>query len=398
MARILIITPKQPSSNPRMRKSADALAGARHEVHVLYAYGADWATAADEYILRNAQWTFERIGGDPHIEQLPYQWTRAWRKAFELSGNVERAMCRGFSTYVQRGIAWDPDLIIGHNPGALGPLMLISKKLKIPALFDAEDFHRGEAAQPNAATARVTKLEDMSLSRLKHISAASPMISEAYRALYPQLNVTTVNNAFPSHYLAKEPLANPTTPLSLVWFSQVIGLDRGLREFLQCLRFIPDVPVSIDLLGLTSAEVIEEINGLALNSNHKIEFFSPLPEKQLFDFVAKHEVGLALEPGFSTNNEMARSNKLYTYPLSGCYSLASKTKAQIQFFEEFPEAGQLIDLEEPESTAKVLKAFFENRQDLLERREHALALARTVLNWEHESQKLIDVTNQILET
>ena len=40
MSRILIITPKQPSGNPRMRKAADALATAGNTVHVLYAFNA----------------------------------------------------------------------------------------------------------------------------------------------------------------------------------------------------------------------------------------------------------------------------------------------------------------------------------------------------------------------
>lgn len=396
MARILIITPKQPSGNPRMRKSADALAEAGHKVHVLYAYNADWATTADESILQNAPWTFERIGGDPQTIQLTYHWTRAWRKAFEFSGNIERAMCRGFSTYVKRGIAWDPDLIIGHNPGALGPLLRISKKLQIPALFDAEDFHRGESAQPSAATARVTQLEDATLSQLKQISAASPLISEAYRALYLQLKVSTVNNAFPSHYLATEPTVDATKPLSLVWFSQVIGLDRGLREFLKCLCFIPDVPVSIHLLGMAAAEVTDEIAQLDLSENHELEFFPPLPEKGLFEFVAQHEIGLALEVGKPLNRDICRTNKLYTYPLAGCYTLASKTAAQVQFMEEFPQAGELVDLNDPESMANSLKELYENRSVLLERRIQAWELARTKLNWELESQTLLSLVNDIL--
>ena len=41
--RIAIVTTKQPGTNPRMRKNADALSAAGHDVHVYYAYTADWA-------------------------------------------------------------------------------------------------------------------------------------------------------------------------------------------------------------------------------------------------------------------------------------------------------------------------------------------------------------------
>ena len=60
-------------------------------------------------------------------------------------------------------------------------------------------------------------------------------------------------------------------------------------------------------------------------------------------------------------------NKLYTYPLTGCYTLASKTAAQVQFMEEFPTAGELIDLNDPEFMANALKELHENRSVLLEK-------------------------------
>ena len=45
--RIAIVTTKQPGTNPRMRKNADALARGGFDVHVLYAHNARWADATD---------------------------------------------------------------------------------------------------------------------------------------------------------------------------------------------------------------------------------------------------------------------------------------------------------------------------------------------------------------
>ena len=396
MARILFLTTKQPSTNPRMRKSADAMAKSGHEVHVLYAFNTEWATEADQSILRSEVWSHERVGGHPISERTTYQWARAWRKFFEITGNTERAICRGFARYVERGIDWKPDLVVGHNPGALGPLIRISKRLNIPALFDAEDYHRGEAAQQAAATTRITQLEDSLLPDLTQMTAASPMIAQAYRKLYPAISVTTVNNAFPLDCLSPKPTASKDNPLSIIWFSQVIGLDRGLEEFLTCLQLIPTIPVEINLVGLASDDVKSRVKEFGLGSNKNIRFHSPMPEKDLFEFISNQEIGLALEPGFSRNNDWARSNKIYTYPLAGCYTLASKTAAQVQFMEKFPQAGELVDLNDPESMANALKELHENRSVLLEKRIQAWELAKTKLNWELESQTLLSLVDDIL--
>ena len=106
------------------------------------------------------------------------------------------------------GIDWKPDPVIGHNPGALGPLIRISKRLNIPALFDAEDANRGEAARQTVSTTSITQLEDRLLPDLTQMTAASPMIAQAYRKLYPALSVTTVNNAFPLDCLSPKPTAS----------------------------------------------------------------------------------------------------------------------------------------------------------------------------------------------
>ena len=176
----------------------------------------------------------------------------------------------------------------------------------------------------------------------------------------------------------------------------MIGLDRGLEEFLTCLQLIPTIPVAINLVGLASDDVKSRVKEFGLGSNKNIRFHSPMPEEDLFEFISNHEIGLALEIGVPTNRDLCRTNKLYTYPLTDCYTLASKTAAQVQFMEEFPTAGELVDLNDPEFMANALKELHENRSALLEKRIQAWELARTKLNWELESQTLLSLVDDIL--
>lgn len=395
MARILFITTKQPSTNPRMRKSAEFLARQGFEVHVLFAYGVRWAAHSDEEIFQNSPCTWQMIGGDPDQQKRCYFYSRAGRKIWELLGNVKRAHCRSFGAYVREGIKWKPDLIIGHNPGALGPLVELGGRLKVPIIFDAEDFHRGEfdlQYQSNQAQ-NVVKLEHICIPKLTAATGASPLIVAAYKQIFPKILWTTINNAFSSTLMQKVPFPH-SGPLRIVWFSQVIGLDRGLSEFLSGMALAPEIPIDLTLIGTASVELKSILRGEIGSKIHRINFKVPFPEKDLFREIGSHEIGLALEVPKTQNREICRTNKLYTYPLCGVHMLVSKTEAQIDFIQEYPDVGEIIDLEQPNSIADALKEAYRNRAALLEKRKAAWVLGRKQLNWELESGVLIEVVKQ----
>jgi len=396
MARILIITPKQPSGNPRMRKSADALSMAGHEVHVLYAYGAPWADEADVPILASANWSFEVIGGHPIKARFAYFISRLERKFYEVLGNTERATCRSLNQYVRKAENWNPEVVIGHNPGALAPAIEIGKQLHIPVLFDAEDYHRGESYWVRVKQEhKMTEIEDRYMPQLTAMTTAAPLISDTYRSLYPNLDVTTVNNAFSKRNQPAAPQST-TGPLKVVWFSQVVGLDRGLQEFIAGMNLVKDIPLELNILGLSTTEKNEMLTSMVESPEHRIAFHSPRSEAELFSFLGSHEIGLALEIPFAHNREICRTNKLYTYPLAGCYMFASRTQSQEQFISEYPVTGQLIDLDEPRSIGTAIREADSNRKELLRKREQTWQLAIDDLNWETESQVLVNVVEGVI--
>ena len=378
-----------------MRKSADALANFGHIVHVLYAYNTPWADEADKEILNQVSWSFKRIGGHPKESRVVFHVSRVARKVYETFQEVQRGFCRGYDSYIRQGTEWKPEFIIGHNPGALGPLLELGSKLDVPILFDVEDFHRGETTSDSKASKLVAYLEDKTFPQLQKITAASPLISRTYESLYPHLEAYTINNAFPSKYLQKEPFQNEGT-LSIAWFSQVVGLDRGLGEFLDSLQFLKDVHLSIHIIGLCTPEVKWHIKTKAIVNCHKIQFSPPTAETSLFASLSGVDIGLALELPSPQNRDICRTNKVYAYPLAGCYTLFSRTSAQIEFQGEHPNAGELIDLSRPESVAHVIRTLDADRDDLLEKRKKAWYLAKEYLNWEKESQQLIDVVSSML--
>jgi glycosyltransferase involved in cell wall biosynthesis len=374
-----------------MRKAADALAAAGHKVHVLYAYNAEWATEADENILAEASWTFERVGGDPIVQRPSYFISRAVRKFYGFVGFEDRAMCRSFDAYLRKGMSWNPDIVIGHNPGTLGLLKAFKSRLKIPVIFDAEDYHRGELSSNTRESALVARLEGRVLPHLTAITAASPLIANAYKRLFPSLPVTSIENAFPCKVQPAKP-SHPLKahePLRMIWFSQVVGLDRGLLQFMKGMALAVEIPIDLNIVGLCHDAVKQALLNEVDSLHHRLSFLPPVAEDSLFKLVADHEIGLALEVPQTENRDICRTNKLFTYPMAGCHMLLSKTAAQCEFLEHHPQTGQLIELKDPEDIANAIRYVFQNREVIFEKRLAAWELAHVELNWEMEGKKLV---------
>ncbi len=394
--RIAIVTTKQPGTNPRMRKNADALSAAGHDVLVLYGFTAKWADTTDETIFQNARWAYRRIGGHPIKSPIQYLQTRLIRKWSKWRNNLNGIFCPSIRDYVNAVIEFKPHLTIGHNPGSLPVLSHLQSELNLKVLFDAEDFHRGEFLEESDEAEQVNRLEDVCIPRLMSMTAASPLIEAAYRALYPKVPCTTINNAFD---LALQPefKALPTGPLKICWFSQVVGLNRGLVEFLNQLIPLSDLDLIITIVGNATEPIKSTLRRCVSNPNHEIKFLPTTSELQLGMTVSEHHLGLALEPGFSANNLIARSNKVFFYPLCGCLTLFSKTPGQIDFHQKHPVTGHLIDLNDDNLSTQMIRHLYANRTDLELKRRNAWEFAANQLNWETESKKLIELVDSLIE-
>ena len=393
--RIAIVSTKQPGTNPRMRKNADALSAAGYTVHVLYGFSARWADETDQTLFKNTTWRHQRLGGHPSHSPISYFLYRLLSRFAAVMGWTELEYCPAKNAYIRQLRQIKPNLVIGHNPSVLPILSRWSQKQNGKVLFDAEDFHSGEGQEGARSNAKVAELEAKHLQQIPHITAASPMIGKAYVETHPHLEVTTLNNAFDQR-LQPDFKPNSEGPLTLVWFSQVIGLDRGLKEFLTALHALTALPIRITLIGLCSIDVKNTLQSLIHSSLHSLEFRAPVTEPLLLKWLSDHHIGLALEPGFSKNNEIALSNKVFTYPLAGCYTLASDTPAQRDFFHSNADLGTVLDLDSPSQWAQTITALNEDRSKLEEKRKKAWEIGHASLNWEVESQSLVETVQSML--
>ena len=397
MAKILLVTSKQPSTNPRIRKSAHALAAAGHDVHLQYEYSSRWASQADIRIFADCHWSHNLVGGHPSKSWWTYFFNRAKAKWARWLGKSESHFSPCAQEHLRQALIFQPDVVIGHNPGMLPVLAQLKACSNIPVIFDAEDYHRGEFVSGSFEALAIEQLEKSTFPILDGITFASPLFESEYKRNFILLNTAVIHNSFPKRHLGKHIESRQTEhALKIVWFSQVVGLDRGLLEFLVGMNRCSSIPIEFTIVGSCSQALKDVISRAQRQPHHQLHFRSPLQEAELFALIADHEIGLALEVPDVKNRDLCWTNKLFVYPLCGCLTLMSDTTAQVSFHKEYPMLGEVINLQDPSSIEHVIRAQFDARQDLFRRRLDIIAFAEEEMNWEFDSLTLVKFVQDML--
>ncbi|GGH15248.1 glycosyltransferase [Mucilaginibacter phyllosphaerae] len=401
--KVVLVSSGQPTLNPRLVKEADALSNAGYKVTVIYAYWNDWGTKHDEQLLPAKKWQAVRVAGAPVDAKTTYFLSRLINFAGRLAVNrsldrfAEYAISRSTFFLLKEAKKHKADLYIAHNLGALPAVVQAAKANNSLCGFDAEDFHRHEISDDlNNPDVRLKGyIEDKYLPQTNYFTTSSEQIAEAYRQIYPKLKPVVLLNVFPKGDVRAIKI-NYHQPVKLLWFSQAIGANRGLDDIVDALQRLDPADYELHLLGSTMGN--EAFADRLNNSGINIKFHHTMPADELSLFAAKFDIGLALEPGFSINNNLALSNKLFTYMQAGLAIIASDTAAQQHFMNKYPHVGRSYSKGNAAQLATILTAFNTNRSMLDACKSEALRLAHEQYNWEMESLKFLDVVKNTLST
>jgi len=400
--KIVFITSSQLSANPRLVKEAKALSIRGCNVTIIHQFLTDWATIADREILKNNFWKVIQVGGSPTSNKLLYFFSRfRYRMIIMLARKIpinkyiaELAIGRCSKFLASEAKLHEADLYIAHNLGALPAAYKAAKKYNGKLGFDAEDFHRHESADNLSDFYVQAKIiiEDFYLKHLNYFSTSSELIAKEYHMIYPNLIPNVIQNVFEIKYQQGLNLNN-NDELNLFWFSQTIGKGRGLEDVIIAINNLKNSKIKLSLLGNISGLTRNYFNKMA---DFKIEYLNPRSEDQLFNLASTFDIGLALEPAFCINNDLALSNKLFIYLIAGLQIIASNTKAQERFTAENPGISEIYDIGNANELANIIFYFLENKTYLNNGKKCAYQAAKNQFNWELEQNKFLSVIYQTL--
>ena len=413
MARICLLAPGQLSVDPRLVKEADALHEAGHEVQVLCSHMIHWADAADRELLQTRSWKCKYVGGDFNGRSAEYWRTRLrhglvrrlpW--AWPLSDLLRRyAVCRVLPELAGAAKRASADLYIAHYTGALVAAADAARANCALFGFDAEDFETGSyplAAGPSPMDRLVERFERKYLARCSYVTAASPGIAEAYSARYGIPLPTTILNVFPLVERPRELRAIPPDgPLRLYWFSQTIGLGRGLEDVIQAMGQLKGCKIELHVRGRWAPGHELLLFELAASSgvrSQQIIAYSPGAPDQMVRLAAECDVGLALEQPVSQNRQICLTNKIFTYLLAGNAVIATATRGQQLIMETIGDAGLSYEPGDINALAHGLRLWYENRNILQQARQESWDWGTRRFNWDLEKKKFVQTVEGVLNS
>ena len=408
--RICIITSATICCNPRVVKEADALSAAGYDVRVVASQHVSWAVEWDHKLMAQRPWKLNSIrwddkeNGNLKIRSGIRQ--RGFRMLSIMSNSwliPERAYSRLFDEQLREAIKAPAELFIAHNPQALPVAAAAARHFSVQFAFDSEDFHIGEfpsSAENTKPYQLLAQLEAKYLPDCAYVTSPSEEIGTALTERYNLKNTRTIHNVFP---LSERCGLDPETKdrrgpaLSLYWYSQIVGLDRGLQDAIRALALLPG-PVQLHIRGDLQPDVRRELSKIATQNDvgDCLYFHKPVPPGELLSRASEHDVGLALEQAAQLNRDLTVANKLFLYLLAGLSVAATATKGQLGVMTHCQEAGFCYPPGNYQRLAAGLSELMRNPSLLRQRKEAALKAARERWNWENESQRLVALVGEVL--
>jgi glycosyltransferase involved in cell wall biosynthesis len=390
-----------------MLKEAILFSKLGHEVTVIWCPISIWADDFDKELF-NKYSSINWVQAGWHLKRHKFCYLlsrirkKSWYFIYKIFGNRFDSGIKSMVLFSQElskmALKHKADLYIGHNLGAIASIVKAAHKFKAETIFDFEDFYRGEYDEDSIDAHMVRDIEIKYICKVNIFIAASPEIANAYKRIFPEINIQTILNVFPIAYAHSTPLTLPPSPLKLFWFSQFIGKNRGLETVIRAIGRLKNYDITLTLLGNVTIELkeyfIKILNESNVNQN-KIFFLNPVRESQLAQIASSHHIGIASEVGNNLNRQYCLTNKIFIYMLAGNALVCSDTYAQKKFIDENKGIGFVYAQDNHYELSEIFKNYISDNDLLNKHQNNSISASYKQYNWDLEKYKYLSILENI---
>jgi len=382
-----------------MLKSADALADAGHDVHVVATRHEPWAVDADVDVRSRRSWPLTVVDYRRGAGVTYWRSGIRYRASRMLSAVISperlplalaaRAFGRVHPELVKAASAEPADLIYGGTTGGLAAVAVAARRCGTRYALDLEDFHSGESEASDQVLSHglARQIEDRILGQAAFLTTSSEGIAQAYHESYG-VAPNVIHNTFDLPQKPPDFARARHDVLRLYWFSQTIGAGRGLEDAITAMG-IADVAGELTLRGRPAVGYLEGLRQLAHARAPRLRLLHepPAPPDAMVDLSRGYDIGLALEQVQVRNHQIAQSNKLFTYLLAGNAIAMTDTPGQHPVGVDIGAAAGLVPPGDVAALASVFSRWAREPVTLDAARRAAWEAARRRWHWQHADER-----------
>ena len=266
------------------------------------------------------------------------------------------------------------------------PCLRVSRKKKIPRIYDAHEFftEMKEVRTRPLVHKSWLRLEQSTVPQFKHAYTVSEGLAEAFRKRYG-VSFHTIRNL---PLLRPLPPAGP--PEKFILYQGAVNEARSFETLVPAMK---EVDARLVICG--DGNFMDQLKQLVKDHGmeHRIELKGMLMPEQLREVAGRARVGLCLSEKEGLNQYLALPNKFLDNIHAALPQVAMNFPEYRKINNRF-RVALLIDDTDPPTISAALNKLLHDDVLNAELRTNALR-AREELNWQHEEKKLIEFYQRI---
>jgi glycosyltransferase involved in cell wall biosynthesis len=297
------------------------------------------------------------------------------------------------------------DIYHAHIEKALLASYTVARLRRKPLIFDAPEFPLSDPSVTRwrLLWALATRVFAGMLSNCAGVIATSTPTVRAMCATYHVSEVTLIRNiptyqpVSKSDRLRRYLNLNPEVRIAL--YQGNLQPNRSLERLIYAASFL-DPDIVIVMMGPDKEPTRSQLEALIASEKvaDRVKIIPPAPYHELLDWTSSADIGLTIfTPNYSPNIRMTLPNKFFEYLMAGLPVLSSSIEAIAELIEAY-DVGQVVTSLTPKDVGAAINSLFKDRSSLARMRRNALEATRNEFNWQRESQKLLDLYQDILAT
>lgn len=398
--KILIATASHLSSCPRLIKEAQLLTKQGYKITVVYLESIPRISILDQSIQNNnPEWDFVSIKWGNTIDNIISKLTYRIFKFFKLQSVYIQSTSR---VLINTILNIKADLYIAHHPSVLVAVALAANLHKAKYSYDIEDAfpYVDDGRFIDNPDNTILEIEKKYIPGTVFTTSASPLYSDLYLKNYhlksrplDLLNVFDINTN-EIKYIDRKDLKK----VSLYWYSQTVGLNRGLQDLFTAVNELPINSFELHIRGNCEISVRDNLMSFIKVKEHipNVFFHDSVSIEELEERNKEHDIGFAIEVNSSLNKDMCISNKIFDYLRSGLMLVATNTRGHQFVINDLQNEAIAYAPGDTATLSKELKKLIENSERIKSAKIKSLQIAQEKYNWTKQSNEFVSKVAQVL--